>query len=107
MAAFLSKVISWRLGETIPTSGTVCRIPADCRPFNCTSGGTSAFSDVPADLSYCKSIHYIFAKGITAGCADWQYCPSNTIARQEMAVFLGRSYTLVQPTPPPATNPCP
>lgn len=107
MAAFLSKVLAWRLGETIPSSGTVCRTPSDCRAFDCkASGGTSAFSDVPAALSFCKSIHYIFGKGITAGCAVWQYCPSSTIARKEMAVFLGRSATLVEATPPPTTNPC-
>lgn len=106
MAVFLSVVISWRLGETIPTSGLLCRAPGDCRSYACQSGGTSAFSDVTPNSVYCKFIHYIAFKGVTAGCGVWEFCPTIAIPREQMAVFLVASDNLISGTPVPSTNTC-
>jgi hypothetical protein len=108
MAVFLGKVLSRRLGVTIPTFGNVCLTAGNCRAFDCkASGGASAFNDVPADSPYCASIHYMLAQDITAGCGGWYYCPWITIPRQEMAVFVAKSYNLIKTKPFPPTNPCP
>lgn len=106
MAVFLSVVISWRLGETIPTSGQLCRAPGDCRSYACQSGGTSAFSDVTPNSVYCKFIHYIAVKGVTSGCGVWEFCPTIAIPREQMAVFLVASDNLIAGTPVPSTNTC-
>jgi len=111
MAVFLSIVISKRLGQPIPSAGEVCLSSLGCKPYTCVDqgqpGGVSAFTDVSATGNgYCKFIHYIAAKGITSGCGNWQFCPSATIARQEMAVFLIVSDNLIAGTPLPTTNPC-
>ncbi|GBC78923.1 hypothetical protein HRbin09_00134 [bacterium HR09] len=85
MAVFLSKVIADKCGEQVPASGTI-----NGQPFNCTAGGVSLFADIAPSDGGCKYVHYIYAKGITSGCATnpLRYCPSTIISREQMAVFL-------------------
>jgi hypothetical protein len=64
------------------------------------------FTDVPCPATpafpYSDFIEDLFNRGITAGCASnpgppptQQYCPDNSVLRQEMAVFLTRTFSLV------------
>jgi len=59
------------------------------------------FTDVPcpatADSPYSDFIEDIFNRGITSGCrtSPRMYCPDNDVLRQEMAVFLTRTFGLV------------
>jgi hypothetical protein len=66
----------------------------------------NVFSDVPCpatvDFPYSDWIEAIYALHITAGCSvdpgpppTIQYCPNNPVLRQEMAVFLTRTFGLV------------
>jgi len=52
----------------------------------------STFSDVPADHWAWSYIERLYAAGVTGGCAasPLQYCPENTVTRDQMAVFLER-----------------
>jgi len=55
---------------------------------------TGVFSDV--DLSYW-AVHWIeqlAAEGITAGCGGGNYCPDAQVTRDQMAVFLVRTFGL-------------
>jgi len=87
MAVFLAKSMA---GTAVPVSGTV---PGK-GSYNCVAGGTSVFSDVPAGDSGCKSIHFIAAQGVTAGCGGAAYCPGNAVNRDQMAIFMTRAFGL-------------
>ena len=50
------------------------------------------FTDVPASNTFCKHIHYLWAKGIIGGCGATTYCPNDTVTRDEMAKFLTNGF---------------
>lgn len=83
MAVFLATALAGS-GSAVPVSGTVSGMGS----YNCITGGTSVFTDVPPSDGGCKFIHYIAAFGITAGCGANIYCPSDSVTRWQMAVFL-------------------
>ncbi len=55
---------------------------------------TGVFGDV--DLSYWAAawIEQLAADGITSGCGGGNYCPDNLVTRDQMAVFLVRTFGL-------------
>jgi hypothetical protein len=56
--------------------------------------GTPTFSDVgPSDFAY-QHIEALSAAGITAGCGGGNFCPSNTVTRAQLAVFLSKALGL-------------
>lgn len=61
--------------------------------------GTQAFVDVPADHPHAGGIAAAAAAGITAGCADTRYCPSEGLTRGQMATLLQRALQLPDGTP--------
>jgi len=61
------------------------------------------FNDVGVGDFAAAWIEQLAADGITAGCGGGNYCPTNQVTRAEMAVFLVRSFDLVQ-TPPATTT---
>jgi hypothetical protein len=69
-------------------------------PPACT---TPVFTDVPASSPFCRFIEELFRRGVVAGCAPNQYCPSNPVTREQMAVFVLR--TLDPTLTPPACTP--
>ena len=73
-------------------------------PYN---GGTlkfhaTSFADVPGDYWAWNWIEGLYDAGVTSGCASSprQYCPSGTVARDQMAVFLLRAKHGPAYTPP-------
>ena len=48
----------------------------------------TVFSDVPAEDSFAPWIEELAREGVTGGCGGTNYCPGNTVTRQQMAVFL-------------------
>jgi hypothetical protein len=80
----------------IKTSKGTAHVPPPC---------TGHFNDVPCpatpDFPYSDWIEELFNDGVTAGCQlDPGYdppvfCPNANILRQEMAVFLTRTFGLV------------
>lgn len=87
MAVFIATAMAGS-GAAVPTSGTIPGYGS----YNCTTGGTSLFTDVPPTDGGCKSVHFIATQGVTAGCATGQYCPTNPVTRAEMAVFLSTAF---------------
>lgn len=77
-------------GTNIPTSGTVPGMGS----YNCTTGGSSVFLDVPPTDAGCPFIHFLAAKGVTAGCGGGNYCPGSILARDQMAVFITKAFSL-------------
>jgi hypothetical protein len=67
----------------------------------------TAFADVPGSYWAAAWIEEFAAEGISAGCASnpLRFCPSNTVTRAEMAVFLLRAIHGASYQPPAATSP--
>ena len=55
---------------------------------------TATFGDVsPGHIAF-RAIEALAASGITQGCGAGQFCPSQTLTRAEMAIFLARAFGL-------------
>ena len=67
---------------------------------------TVTFGDVPVDYWAWKYIESIYAAGITGGCSTspMNYCPTDTVTRAQMAIFLLRGIHGGNYTPPAATG---
>ena len=98
MAMFISRAMAG--GETgVPLAYTD---PGSGNAYDCSIATPSTyFTDVPASLSYCKHVHYLWARSVIAGCTATppQYCPASMVRRDQMAKFLvnGFSFTLYHP----------
>jgi hypothetical protein len=64
-------------------------------------GGCAGFNDVPAGSPFCPFIEELVRRGITSGCGGGNYCPSASVTRAQMAVFLLRTLEGSGYTPPP------
>ena len=75
------------------------------RGFNLPGTNTDFFVDDSASI-FEGDINRLAASGITLGCnppANTNFCPNQTVKRDQMASFLARA--LKQGTPPPTTTP--
>jgi acid phosphatase type 7 len=52
------------------------------------------FVDVPASYWAARWIERLAAEGITSGCGNSTYCPAQIVTRDQMAVFLVRTFDL-------------
>jgi hypothetical protein len=55
---------------------------------------TGVFGDVPTDHWAAPWIEQLADEGITAGCGSGDYCPAKAVTRDQMAVFLVRTFGL-------------
>jgi hypothetical protein len=69
-----------------------------------SSAIAQSFSDVPPGYWAESYIQIIAANGISTGCGGGRFCPSGTVTRAQMAVFLERSMRGGNFVPPPATG---
>jgi hypothetical protein len=67
------------------------------------NGFVADFADVPGNQFYFH-ITKLVANAITVGCGTGIYCPSNSVTRQQMAVFLLKSMNGLCYAPPPCTG---
>ena len=56
---------------------------------------TPAFDDVPCTNPFSSWINELVARGVTAGCGGPNYCPGGGVLRQQMSVFLVKTFGLV------------
>ena len=93
--------------------------PTDATNFNSLAGASAGnftiqpagsgvdyptFLDVPTDYWAWQYIEAIYAAGITSGCGNGNYCPTNNVTRAQMAIFLLRGIHGSYYTPPAATG---
>ncbi|MBL8061662.1 MAG: S-layer homology domain-containing protein, partial [Anaerolineales bacterium] len=57
-------------------------------------GASTGFSDVPTDHWAAAWIKQLAAEAITGGCGGGNYCPANAVTRDQMAVFLVKTFDL-------------
>jgi hypothetical protein len=65
--------------------------------YTCNGGVNCAttapyFSDVPTTEQFFPYIQKLYELGITTGCGNGQYCPSEYVTRDQMAAFLARAF---------------
>jgi hypothetical protein len=76
-------------------------------PLTYTDGGTGLsyscnaaspnlhFTDIHVTDPFCKHVHYLWARGMVAGCTATTYCPSLDVTRDAMSKFLVNAFQLV------------
>ena len=52
------------------------------------------FTDVPVTDSFCKHVHFLWARGFIGGCSATEYCPTSDVTRDQMAKFLANAFEL-------------
>jgi hypothetical protein len=73
----------------------ICYVPPPCT--------VPAFPDVPCSSNFAPWINQLVVEGITGGCAGGNFCPTNPVNRQQMAVFLLKTFEGGSYTPPDCT----
>jgi streptogramin lyase len=63
-----------------------------------------SFPDVPTSSPFYGFIENLFHHGVTGGCVGGDYCPTTSVTRAQMAVFLMKSKLGATETPPPAAG---
>ncbi|HEY7574405.1 MAG TPA: S-layer homology domain-containing protein, partial [Thermoanaerobaculia bacterium] len=67
--------------------------PGTGRSYSCDAGSPDVFfTDITTADSFCKHVHYLWAKGIVSGCGPTEYCPTGEVTRGEMARFLSTAF---------------
>ncbi|MGE5277812.1 MAG: S-layer homology domain-containing protein [Acidobacteriota bacterium] len=95
MASFIAKAIVAPAGGTaVPTNYGPDPVTGLSYSCNAVSPNTH-FTDVPASNTFCKHVHFLWAKGIIAGCGATLYCPNDPVTRDAMAKFLSNAFRLV------------
>ncbi len=95
MAGFMAKaIVAPDGGAGIPD--TYGPDPVTGLSYSCYPAVTfeTHFTDVSATDQFCKHVHYLWAKGIIAGCGGTLYCPTNPVTRDAMAKFLVNAFSL-------------
>ncbi len=94
MAAFMAKaLVAPSGGPGIPQSYPPD--PVTGLSYSCVSGSPSVhFSDVTASNTFCKHVHFLWARGVISGCSATQYCPGASVTRDAMAKFLSNAFEL-------------
>jgi len=63
-------------------------------------GEATGFTDVPRNYFAAPWIKQLAAEGITTGCGNGKFCPNDPVTREQMAVFLVRTFDLPIAAPP-------
>jgi hypothetical protein len=92
MASFMAKaIVAPAGGNGVPV--TYGPDPVTGLSYSCNVGSPNIhFTDVPATNSFCKHIHYLWARGIIGGCGGTLYCPGDPVTRDAMAKFLTNAF---------------
>jgi hypothetical protein len=81
----------------------LCQTPPPC---------TGVFADVPCPSPFADWIEWLASEGTTGGCGGGNFCPTNSVRRDQMAPFLLKGKYGPAYTPPPCAGvfsdvPCP
>ena len=85
--------------EISNTDGCISNISKTVTVYS-PPAATGVFGDVPVGYWAAGWIEQLAAEGITAGCGGGNYCPESPVNRDQMAVFLVRTFNLPTVLPP-------
>jgi hypothetical protein len=54
----------------------------------------STFPDVPATSPFCRWVEELARRGVVTGCGGGNYCPSASVTREQMGVFISATFGL-------------
>ena len=95
MASFIAKaIVAPAGGSAVPVTygpDPVTGLSYSCNPVS----PNTHFTDVPASNTFCRHVHFLWAKGIIAGCGATLYCPNDPVTRDAMAKFLSNAFRLL------------
>jgi hypothetical protein len=57
--------------------------------------GTPMFNDVPASSPFCPWIEELARRGVVTGCGGGNYCPTSSVTREQVGVFIGAAFGLM------------
>jgi probable HAF family extracellular repeat protein len=89
MAAFLVRATQVAAGQS--TVNFTCNGGVAGASVNCATT-TPYFNDVPTTDSFFPYVQKLKELGITTGCGNGNYCPSEDVTRDQMAAFLARAF---------------
>ena len=94
MASFIAKaIVAPGGGGAVPT--TYGPDPVTGLSYSCNQASPDThFTDVPATDVFCRHVHFLWAKGVIAGCGATLYCPNDAVTRDAMAKFLSNAFEL-------------
>jgi S-layer homology domain len=94
MAGFIAEAIVRPGGDTA-VALAYGPDPVTGLSYSCDVGSPDIhFTDVPTSDPFCKHVHYLWAKGVVAGCSGDQYCPTVDVTRDAMSEFLVNAFGL-------------
>ena len=95
MAIFIAKaLVAPDGGAAVPV--TYGPDPVTGLSYSCAVGSPNLhFTDIFTSDTYCKHVHYLWAKAIVSGCSGTTYCPTGGVTRDQMARFLGNAFNLI------------
>ena len=62
-----------------------------------SSAACVGLTDVAANASFCPSVQFLKNRAITLGCTSTTYCPNDPVTRAQMALFMNRLATALEP----------
>jgi hypothetical protein len=65
---------------------------------------TGVFADVSCPSQFADWVEQLAAEGVTGGCGGGNYCPSQSVTRAQMAIFLLKTSEGSSYAPPPAVG---
>ena len=89
----LKGIISGR-PDTVTTTGNSVRDALGLRSSYFDVAVTPRFSDVSTDHPFAGEILGLSELEVTTGCTATEFCPSDTVTREQMAAFLVRAFNL-------------
>ncbi len=94
MASFIAKaVVAPAGGPGVPM--TYGPDPVTGFSYSCSAASPNIhFTDVPVTNTFCKHVHYLWARGMITGCSATKYCPTDPVTRDTMAKFLSAAFKL-------------
>jgi hypothetical protein len=87
---FLHSDISFTINLHVGLAGMVVGYQLQVSP----APVTATFGDVPTSYIYFRAIEALAASGITGGCGNGNFCPSQPVTRGEIAKFLANALGL-------------
>ena len=57
----------------------------------------AGFADLDDSNPFCTNVVWLKNRGVTSGCTVGTYCPDNPVTRLQMAIFMNRLATALQP----------
>ncbi len=78
-------------GQNASSTCVVTMNEAQSVTANYTATEMTPFGDITPSESFASYIEAIYNNGITAGCGNGNYCPSDYVTRDQMAAFIVRA----------------